>query len=228
MPGSQTAALIPLKLSTVDSDAPQWIRTSQHLRNSQVEPPACFGSYTRSEGNDVMGGEVVRWEILSGLPGEGPAPMYFHSQHPTPWAEGLVVRFWRADGSQWVGNFQGKQDWSTKVLPWPEADSIIVIAMDNFYLLDAGNPVNYVTAGSELLIDDVMFDDDRNALFVAANTTILAFGRNRQLIWRRDSLREFDAQFRRSANGILSVDVEEELGGERKILHLSVNDGALL
>jgi hypothetical protein len=175
-----------------------------------------------------MSSEILRWEILSGLPGEGPTPLYFHSQQPTPWAEGLVVRFWRADGSEWVGNFQGKQDWSTKVLLWPEADSVIVMAMDNLYLLDAGNPRNYVAADSELLVDDVMFDDDRNALFVAANGTILAFGRNRRLIWRRDSLREFDARFQSCANGILSVDVEEELGGERKILHFSVNDGAFL
>ena len=154
--------------------------------------------------------------------------MYFHSQPPTPWAEGLVVRFWRADGSEWVGNFQGKQDWSTKVLLWPEADSIIVIAMDNFYLLDAGNPGNYVTVDSELLVDDAMLDDKRNTLFVAANTIILAFGRDRRLIWRRDTLKDFDARFQACANGILSVNVEEELDGERKILQFSVNDGALL
>lgn len=139
-----------------------------------------------------------------------------------------MVRFWRADGSQWVGNFQGKQDWSTKVLLWPKADSVVVIAMDNFYLLDGRNPANYITADSELLVDDVILDDEQSALFVAANTTILAFGRNRQLIWRRDSQREFDAHFQSCANGLLSVDVEEELGGERKILHLSFSDGALL
>jgi len=175
-----------------------------------------------------MSGEAVRWEILSGLPGEGPAPIYFHAQHPTPWAEGLVVRFWRADGSQWVGNFQGKQDWSTKVLLWPEADSIAVVAMDNFYLLDGGNPANYITADSELVVDDVMLNDEHSVLFVAANKTILAFGRNRQLIWRRDSLKEFDAQFQTCARGVLSVSVEEELGGERKTLHFSANNGAPL
>jgi hypothetical protein len=53
-----------------------------------------------------------------------------------------------------------------------------------------------------------MLDDDRNTLFVAANSTILAFGRDRRLIWRRDSLPEFDAQFQTCANGILSVDVK--------------------
>ena len=173
-----------------------------------------------------MSGEVIRWEILSGLPGEGPTPMYFHSQHPTPWAEGLVLRFWRADGSQWIGNFQGKQDWSTKVVLWPKVDSFVVIAMDNFYLLDAGNPANYITADSDLLVDDVMLDDEQSTLFAAANTTILAFGPNRQLIWRRDSLREFDARFQSCVDGVLTVNVEEELGGERKILRFATTDGA--
>ena len=62
--------------------------------------------------------------------------------HPSPWTEGFVVRFWKADGNEWVGNFQGKQDWSTKVLLWQEANSVVVLAMDNFYLVDANIPGN--------------------------------------------------------------------------------------
>lgn len=48
---------------------------------------------------------AVGWEVLTGLPGDGPIPYHFHLGHPSPWAEGLVVRFWKADGSSWVGNF---------------------------------------------------------------------------------------------------------------------------
>ena len=50
---------------------------------------------------------IVRWEVLAGLPGEGPIPHHFHLGHPTPWKEGFVVRFWNQDGSEWVGNSQG-------------------------------------------------------------------------------------------------------------------------
>jgi len=172
--------------------------------------------------------EIVRWEVLPGLPGEGATPKHFHMGHPTPWAEGLVVRFFRADGSEWVGNFQGRQDWSSKVMLWPKADSVVVIAMDDFYLVDADNPDNYVTVDQQLLVDDVLLDDDHNTLFVAASEVVLAFGRDRQLLWRQIALGGYDAQFQTCSSGVLTLDVEEELGGERKPVRLSVTDGRLL
>jgi len=58
-------------------------------------------------GTDPGPNSLVRWEILKGLPGEGPLPRYFHLGHSTPWSEGFVVRFWNSDGAEWVGNFQG-------------------------------------------------------------------------------------------------------------------------
>jgi hypothetical protein len=184
-------------------------------------------------GSGLMSGgtaknEIIRWEILPGLPGEGPTCKYFHVGHPTPWSEGPVVRFSRSDGSEWVGNFQGLQDWSTKVLLWPEADSVVVIAMDNFYLVDAQNPDAYVTLDSQLLVDDVMLDDDHKILFVVASTTVLAFGRDRRLLWRQNALGGYDAQFQACADGVLALEVEEELRGERKVVRLSSNDGGLV
>jgi|SRR5579859_488699 len=168
---------------------------------------------------------IVRWEILLGLPGDGPLCKYFHVGHPTPWSEGLVVRFSCCDGSEWVGNFQGLQDWSTKVLLWPEADSVVVIAMDNFYLVDTQNPDSYVTLDSQLLVDDVTLDNEHTILFVLASTTVLAFGRDRRLLWRQNALGGYDAQFHTCADGVLALEVEEELGGERKIVRLSCKDG---
>jgi hypothetical protein len=63
---------------------------------------------------------IVRWKILEGLPGEGPAPKYFHVGHPTPWAEGVAIRFWHEDGTEWIGNFQGGAFRYSNVALWPE------------------------------------------------------------------------------------------------------------
>ena len=178
--------------------------------------------------SDATTTRIVRWESLPGLPGEGPVPKHFHLGHPTPWAEGFVVRFWNADGSEWVGNFQGLQDWSTKVVPWPEGDSVVVLAMDNFYLVDAGNPDNYVTLDSQWLVDDVMLDEDRRVLFVAASTAVCAFGRDRRLLWTRTGLPGYDAQLKTCTNGVLTIEVEEELGETRKTLRISAKDGTIL
>jgi hypothetical protein len=206
------------------------VRTDTGTSVSKSGPDSRFGAYTGLVRTLMSGstakGEIIRWEILPGLPGEGPTPRYYHVRHPTPWAEGLVVRFWRADGSEWVGNFQGLQDWSWKVMLWPEADSAIVVAMDNLYLVDAGNPNSYVTADSQLLVDDIMLDDEHHMLFVAASTTVLAFGRDRRLLWSRSELGGYDAQFQTCASGVLTLEVEEELGGQRKTIRLSAKDGA--
>jgi hypothetical protein len=175
---------------------------------------------------DLGPNSTVRWEILKGLPGEGPLPKYFHLGHPTPWSEGLAVRFWNADGTQWVGNFQGLQDWSAKILVWPEAGSIAVLAMDGFYLVDARNPDSYVTLGSQCLVDDVMLDEERNLLFVAEATRIHAYGRNRRLLWTRSGLGGYDAQLKNCVGGVLTVEIEEETGEPRKMVRLSANDGS--
>jgi hypothetical protein len=44
-------------------------------------------------GPEGAGTRIERWEILPGLPGEGPDPKHFHLRHPTPWKEGVAVRF---------------------------------------------------------------------------------------------------------------------------------------
>jgi hypothetical protein len=127
--------------------------------------------------------QIVRWEILPGLPGDT-VPYHFHRGHPTPWAEGLVVSFRNLDSSEWIGNFQGCQDWSRK--------------------------------------------EEHRMVFVAANTVVFAYGRDRRLRWTRSGLGGYDAQLKGCANGVLTVEVEEELGGSRKEILLSAADGRIL
>lgn len=172
--------------------------------------------------------EIVRWEILAGLPGEGPRPTDFHLGHPTPWAEGVVIRFWRADGSHWAGNFQGRQDRHTKVMLWPEADSVVVIASGGLYLVNASNPDIYCTVDGQSLVGDAILDEGHNVLLVTDLWTVRAFGRDRQLLWRQSDLDGYDPQFQTCRDGVLTVEVEEELGGVCKPIRLRVADGELL
>ena len=78
---------------------------------------------------------IVRWEVLAGLPSEGPMPKYFHLGHPTPWSEGFVVRFWNQDGTNCVGNFQSGWSPIGTVLDWPEATIFPVIAYGACYFV---------------------------------------------------------------------------------------------
>src|ERR1700735_784210 len=69
---------------------------------------------------------IVRWEILNGLPGEGPMPYDFRVGHPTPWKEGFVVRFWNQNETECLGNFQSGYSGHSEVVLWPEGNAICV------------------------------------------------------------------------------------------------------
>src|SRR5712675_306735 len=100
--------------------------------------------------------------------------------------------------------------------------------MDNFYLVDARNPDSYVTLDSSPLVDDVLLDGEHDLLFVAESTAVYAFSRDRRLRWSQRNLNGYDAQLKSSVNDVVNVDVEEELGGRRRIVRLSAKDGTLL
>ena len=49
-----------------------------------------------------LDGTLVRYELLKGLPGEGPIPKELHLGPLTPWSERFVVRFWKMKGgNEW-------------------------------------------------------------------------------------------------------------------------------
>ena len=117
---------------------------------------------------------TVRWEILKGLPGEGPPPRYFHLGHPTPWKEGLAVRFWKDGGDHWIGNFQSGDRGNTQVVSWPEANSVYVIAAGGLYIYSADDPESYTTLGIQSHVEGAILSDDRTTLFVLEDYGISA------------------------------------------------------
>lgn len=171
--------------------------------------------------------QIVRWEILNGLPGEGPIPKHFHLGHPTPWAEGFVVRFWKADGSEWVGNFQGGGFGHTELVAWPEANAIVVIAADNLYLVDSQDPGKYVTLGPQCLVSGAILNEDRTKLFVAEQYRVIAYGRDRRPIWESKGLGGLIISIGRMG-GVLAVEVEPEMGEPLVTVRLSADDGSYL
>ena len=46
------------------------------------------------------------YEILKGLPGYGPMYISIPPNNYNVYSEDFVVRFYKKDGSEWVGNFQ--------------------------------------------------------------------------------------------------------------------------
>jgi hypothetical protein len=190
---------------------------AEYCRRSRL----VFSGLMSTEANTT---HVVRWEVLNGLPGEGPIPKHFHLGHPTPWAEGFVVRFWNSDGREWVGNFQGGGFGHTEIVGWPEASAVVVIATDNFYLVDAKDPANYETLGPHCLVSGAILSEDRTKLFVAEEYQVLAYGRDRTAIWQSRGLGGVIISIG-EVGGLLAVEVEQEMGEPAVAVHLSPDDG---
>jgi hypothetical protein len=169
--------------------------------------------------------ELANWAILPGLRGEGPIPHHFHVGHPTPWSEGLVVRFENADGSHWVGNFQCGSWSPIEVVPWPESASILVNAGGLGYLINTYDPTDYCVVGAWGTL--TAFDSNRTTMFVACGSDVQAYGRDRKLAWCSNGLAGLVVSLA-VAEGSLVVEVEEEMGEPLVTLRLSAHDGSVI
>jgi len=154
-------------------------------------------------------------------------PLHFHTGHPTPWTEGLVIRFWNEDGTDWVGNFQNRWGWSHKVLSWPEAEALAVLVRYDFYLIDFNDPSSFVTLPSSV-VSGAMLDDEHKLLFVTDSSSVHAFGRDRQLLWKTDALGGYFPRLMNCVDGVLSIEVEEEMDEPPLKVRLSEMDGSIL
>ena len=76
---------------------------------------------------------LKRFEILAGLPGDGPLPEYFGSEANGRYREGFVVRFFPDNNEPWVGNFQADSTTMSQVLEWRSPDLVTVIAQGRAY-----------------------------------------------------------------------------------------------
>ena len=180
--------------------------SSSHLRKFQ---PRCYPQSLMKA--DLSTSRIFGWEVLPGLPGDGPVPLHFHPGHPTPWKEGLVIRFWNEDGTEWVGNFQGCSG-RAEALLWPEASAVAVDAGDFFYLIDANDPGSYTTLGSEYIANAMVLDEHRNVLVVAAGYGLRAFDLNRNRLWDKGS-GGFIRRIIGCEGTTVTVEIEDEDGG---------------
>jgi len=178
---------------------------------------------------DISTITVVAWEVLPGLPGEGPLPLHFHLGHPTPWTEGVVIRFTNSDGSSWIANFKGcGSERKVAVIFWEAAASIAVLVGSDFYLVDERKHESYTTLGEPSYATSIILNENMTMLFVADSGTVHAFDRDRKLVWSRSEIGGFVAYLKNCIDGILTVELEIEIDGPLNIVRLSAKDGTLL
>lgn len=78
---------------------------------------------------------MIPFEILKGLPSDGPPAIPFPADSPARYSEGLVIRFGACDEA-WVGNFLGGGSSFDWVGPMPDGEHLLVISRGAGYAID--------------------------------------------------------------------------------------------
>lgn len=125
-----------------------------------------------------------KYEILDGLPPYGPMYIPISKSAEKFYNEGFVVRFFRNDGSNWVGNF--KTGWTkySDVFELPNTDKIIVIAYGQGYIITTEDQRTIATFGIGIT-KIIRTDNDR---FIAVDQTDLAIIEDDGTIWRSERI----------------------------------------
>ena len=118
----------------------------------------------------VIRGMPPSFQVLPGLPGEGPYPEQFTTSGGTH-REGFVVRVWSDLGAPWVGNFQPGGGLLSRVLRHPNGRLLLVVSRGLVYPID---PETRKLAGPTLDgIDDAYERTDLLVLVGFTDLTIL-------------------------------------------------------
>src|SRR5579863_5195611 len=166
---------------------------------------------------------IVRWEVLKGLPGDGPVPKHFQIR---PWREGFVVRFWNTSGTNWVGNFGGGGAPFCTVFDWDEADMVVVGAAGALYFLRKGDSnCNVARCGD---VTSVIFDENRSLLVCArVGGRLTAYARTGDACWSTDRLGVDQIKLKSCTQGVIVAQVDDYDGAFRQV-KISATDGANL
>lgn len=94
-----------------------------------------------------MDEKAKRFAVLNSLPAYGPMHVSITDDGHGFWSEGVVVRFYKADGTDWVANF--KPGWTSKseVFDFPQHDCVIVVAGGLAYVMNPESEKPITTFG---------------------------------------------------------------------------------
>ena len=136
---------------------------------------------------DVSTGKIleVRYEILAGLPAYGLIYVSISQDEIPNFSEGFVVRFFKSDGSNWVGNFQSAWTNFSRVFDFPHFNKTVVLASGACYIMidDNQKPSKILGVG----ITDVYQTAD-NTLVLVDQTEFIVIDINNDNAWQSDRI----------------------------------------
>lgn len=143
------------------------------------------------------------------------------------------VRFPTPDGAVWIGIFECARGRHVDVIPWPQANAVVVVAANAVYIVDPTIPEKFNGFAAPVEINGVTFDESAQHMFVAESLRIYAFSSDRLFRWISEPLDGYGAQFRGCGGRVLAVEVrqsdpEPESEESPSVVRLRTEDGTIL
>lgn len=176
-------------------------------------------------GPEGAGTRIERWEILPGLPGEGPDPKHFHLRQPTPWREGVAVRFWNEDGTHWVGNFQAGWTEFSAVIELSETRLAVIIAKGACYRLSLNDPERVMPLGDEIGVTGALVSEQEMLILASMPGSLTGVDRNGMMVRTRNDFGTDGLALKQCVSGFV-VAHGEDWEGNWRIVRVAEIDGA--
>ncbi len=153
-------------------------------------------------------------------------PRYAYAGSDTCSVEDLSIRFINPDGRFWSGTFESARGGHIEIMSWPEAESVVFVAVNALYIIDWSDPAIFCGFAAQTRINNVMFDEQGRRLFVAESRAVHAYDCNRNLLWISNVLDGFDdTTLMNCEDSVLTISVKEETGLPRWSIQLREKDG---
>jgi len=117
---------------------------------------------------------MSRFEVLAGLPGNGPVPEYFGRTESGRFREGFIVRFFGTGNDPWLGNFEPGYTAFNDVIEFSPMSPILVIAGGQGYAIDCERRCSVRTFGGG--IDATVRAPEVGAVIVSNGNELEAIG----------------------------------------------------
>lgn len=126
-----------------------------------------------------------QYEILDGLPAYGPMYIPISPSGEPFYSEGIVVKFYKKDGSTWVANFSKGWTNFSKVYSFPKQNIVVVFASGTCYVMTPESEKPKLTFG--ITIDNVI-QTENGSLVCSENTHISFLDNETGEYWRSDRI----------------------------------------
>ena len=136
-------------------------------------------------------------------------------------------------GTRWTGIFECARGRHVDVLLWPAANSVVIAAANAVYIVDPSIPEQLSGFAAPVEINDIIFDESAQNMFVADSLRIYAFSSDRLFRWISEPLDGYGAHFRGCRGRVLAVQLkqsesEPEGEGAPSVIRLRTEDGTIL